>query len=217
MRPTAASLLLALGLTCLPGPGATQEPSPPAPSRTESALTDDQMESAVQRFQELAKAGQFQLVYPAEGVVVDLPGPTRVEGASEADLKYGLPVLLAELQVYPPSFLRRLRLTVAFGRRVYWVNGQPVGRTGVTLGGRGLLCLDTSSHPAQVLAHSTQHEFFHAIEQQLGLPLDNIWLPLNAPGTQYNGQVPLTIPFGVAQNLPGFVSAYAQSAGREDR
>src|SRR5262249_5043964 len=157
MRLTAVSLLLALGLTCLPGPGATQEPTPPAPSRAEPALTDEQLETAVQRFQELAKAGQFELVSAAEGVVVDLPAPTRVEGASEAELKYGLPVLLAELQVSPPSFLRRLRLTVAFGRRVFWINGQPVGGTGFTLGGRSLLCLDTSSHPAQVLAHSTQH------------------------------------------------------------
>src|SRR5262249_53488413 len=138
-------------------------------------------------------------------------------GATRAAWQAGVRVRLADLQVPPPSFLRRLRLTVAFGRRVYWINGQPVGGTGFTLGGRSLLCLDTSSHPAQVLAHSTQHEFFHAIEQQLGLPLDHSSLPLNAPGTQYNREVPLIIPFGVAQNLPGFVSAYAQSAGREDR
>src|SRR5204862_174234 len=82
MRLTVVSLLVALGLMLLPGLAATQEASSLAPSRSEPTLTDEQLESSVQRFKELAKAGQFQLVYPAEGVVVDLPGPTRVEGAS---------------------------------------------------------------------------------------------------------------------------------------
>ena len=187
-------------------------PPPPAEPAPRASQPERRLNQARSELEELTRTCGLTVKAPREGSGQENREGVRVQGPTEEDYQFGLPLLVEELQLYPKSLLRRLRLRIVLGRNITH-DGRAVGGLGNGLS----IFLDLDSRSAYYLRRTIHHELMHAFDAQERTELDQVWATLNAPGARYTGPVAPYRNRGMIENHPGFISGYARTNEREDR
>ncbi len=164
-------------------------------------------------------AGAVALLEPTKPFVLGLAnGPVHGERPSPGRFAIASSIVARELGRYSGSFLRKVRLAGVVVTESLAENDTPIPSL-PNVG--GLMLIDGSSAESD-LVRSLHHEIFHffdLVDDGRVCP-DPEWSAMNAAGFAYgSGGRTLRGAWAArpANDLPGFVSAYATSGAEEDK
>lgn len=151
------------------------------------------------------------------------PGGYTVSGkpATDAELKKYEPLFVKEWSLYPPSLMSKAKVTRIVNCRDLKVGEQE--RAAVPAFEIDTMYYDPAlgSYSPQYQRNVVHHEFFHMIDQRMGvMRRDKEWSALNASDFRYGngGRYMRNGNAGALRtDIPGFLSAYGTSAVEEDK
>jgi len=217
MKASPASVFVALSVALAIGAGvAARHASASATDEEPAPLPSD---APFFGFEVRHRAGVVPLLESTRDFELSLAnGPVRGTRPDPALASRGVAIVRREIDRYPASFLRRIRLAGI-------VLVQDLREGGMAIPSLpnvgGLLLLDVSSVKSD-LVRCLHHEVFHFFDlaDDGRLSPDPEWAALNAPGFAYgSGGRTLRGAWAAkpSTDIPGFVSAYATSGPEEDK